>query len=104
MITTKDDVCSSRVISHNGRFSSLGLREHHQADLAQVRDVSQVKSEKHLIVMHDGGTEETTAEMLFYPDAGRAGVAWGGMADWFDAGSPEEAARLWISGEWVDYE
>ena len=97
MITTKKDVSSHRLLAHDGRISALDLREEYEE--AQADDGP---AEKHIIVMHDGGTEESTAEMLWFPIAGRAGVAWGAGADWFDASDPEEAALLWVSGEWID--
>jgi hypothetical protein len=52
--------------------------------------------ETHVIRLHDGGTEQSDAQLLYFPDAGRAGIAWGGDADWFDANSPTEAVEAWL--------
>ena len=56
------------------------------------------------VLMHDGGTEESSAQMIYTDSWGRAGIVWGGDADWFDADSPEQAAQRWVDGSWIDYE
>ena len=44
--------------------------------------------------------EAEAAEMLWYPEIGRGGVAWGADATWTDADGPEDCAeRVLVTGE-----
>lgn len=42
------------------------------------------------------------AEMLFYEDAGRAGIFTGGDSDWTDASSAEDAVERFNNDEMVN--
>ena len=39
------------------------------------------------------------AQMVFFLDYDRAGIAWGGDAHWTDCSSAEEAVQRWTTGE-----
>ena len=98
MITTKTDIETYRLSETDPRrLSAIDVKQ----SAARVPDY---RRDAYIIHLHDGSTEESRAEMIFFPDTGRAGIAWGGDADWFDADSAEEAAELWVSSEWRDYE
>ena len=85
MITTKQDVQSYR-ISEADSLTALDLNE-------EIRraDADGEPYETYILRLHDGGTEQSDAQLLYFPGAGRAGIAWGGDADWMDADSPDEA-------------
>jgi hypothetical protein len=38
-------------------------------------------------------------DVAFFESDGRAGVSWGAPADWFDAGSMDEAVQVWIAAQ-----
>lgn len=44
----------------------------------------------------DGLAEDL--ELVYFPDAGRAGIAWREGVWWLSSGSPDEAVRSWTHG------
>jgi len=45
------------------------------------------------------GSVVATAQMVYFADYGRAGIAWGGDAQWTDCSSAEEAVRRWTEDD-----
>jgi len=50
-------------------------------------------------VFFEGQAE--AAEVLYIPEAGRAGLVWGGDAEWTDASSIEDAVQRYLDGEMI---
>jgi hypothetical protein len=79
--------------NHNGEMRSCDLAD-------ETKTTSYECIPYTLVHLDDRGYRETvTGEMLWFPAIGRAGIAWGGGANWTDADSPEDALQRWVSGE-----
>lgn len=53
-------------------------------------------------ILEDGYLDSVAGAMAWFPDAGRAGLAWGGDATWVDATSPENAIENFAATEQVE--
>lgn len=54
------------------------------------------------IVNEDGYVDPVAGAMAWFPASGRAGLAWGGDADWVDATSPENAIANFAAAEQIE--
>lgn len=53
-------------------------------------------------VWKDGKQVGEMLELLWAPGIQRAGIGWGGNADWTDAESPNDAMRRYFAGEMAE--
>lgn len=73
-------------------------------DLAAEAQKAQEQGEPHTLyrveILRDDGTRDSAAgTMLWFPEACRAGIAWGADASWTDANTPEEAIRRFATDD-----
>ncbi len=87
-------------------FDEITSRDRKLVSMADVDEIGsrdlRGAAEEHLsahpVVEHllAGAFNAEGVEVVWFPESGRAGVAWGGGADWTDASSADDALRRYF--------
>ena len=80
------------------RYQDLPLEELSATDLRQEYANDPTGKLYRIYIYKDDQPEAETASALYYPQAGRIGIAWGDAADWMDStGDIERDIDIWLN-------